>query len=223
MAVRMTITAPWQAAIIDLDGTLIDTVGDFDLALNRALADLHFAGVDRAFIQRTVGQGSAYLIRCTLAQIGADAGLADAVWERYQHHYLAVNGQYASVYPGVVEGLERLADAGIALACVTNKPGAFARPLLAAKGLDRFFAHTFGGDAFARQKPDPLPLLQACAALGSVPARTLVVGDSRNDAQAAHAAGCPLVLVTYGYNHGEPVRAVAADQHVDRLDAINWG
>ena len=223
MAARTTTTAPWQAAIIDLDGTLIDTVGDFDLALNRALADLHFAGVDRAFIQRTVGQGSAYLIRCTLAQIGADAGLADAVWERYQHHYLAVNGQYASVYPGVVEGLERLADAGIALACVTNKPGAFARPLLAAKGLDRFFAHTFGGDAFARQKPDPLPLLQACAALGSVPARTLVVGDSRNDAQAAHAAGCPLVLVTYGYNHGEPVRAVAADQHVDRLDAINWG
>ena len=223
MAARTKTTAPWQAAIIDLDGTLIDTVGDFDLALNRALADLHFAGVDRAFIQRTVGQGSAYLIRCTLAQIGADAGLADAVWERYQHHYLAVNGQYASVYPGVVEGLERLADAGIALACVTNKPGAFARPLLAAKGLDRFFAHTFGGDAFARQKPDPLPLLQACAALGSVPARTLVVGDSRNDAQAAHAAGCPLVLVTYGYNHGEPVRAVAADQHVDRLDAINWG
>ena len=223
MTARTTTTAPWQAAIIDLDGTLIDTVGDFDLALNRALADLHFAGVDRAFIQRTVGQGSAYLIRCTLAQIGADAGLADAVWERYQHHYLAVNGQYASVYPGVVEGLERLADAGIALACVTNKPGAFARPLLAAKGLDRFFAHTFGGDAFARQKPDPLPLLQACAALGSVPARTLVVGDSRNDAQAAHAAGCPLVLVTYGYNHGEPVRAVAADQHVDRLDAINWG
>ena len=223
MAARTTTTAPWQAAIIDLDGTLIDTVGDFDLALNRALADLHFAGVDRAFIQRTVGQGSAYLIRCTLAQIGADAGLADAVWERYQHHYLAVHGQSATVYPGVVEGLERLADAGIALACVTNKPGAFARPLLAAKGLDRFFAHTFGGDAFARQKPDPLPLLQACAALGSVPARTLVVGDSRNDAQAAHAAGCPLVLVTYGYNHGEPVRAVAADQHVDRLDAINWG
>ena len=223
MTARPTTTAPWQAAIIDLDGTLIDTVGDFDIALNRALADLHFAGVDRAFIQRTVGQGSAYLIRCTLAQIGADAGLADAVWERYQHHYLAVNGQYANVYPGVVEGLERLADAGIALACVTNKPGAFARPLLAAKGLDRFFAHTFGGDAFARQKPDPLPLLQACAALGSVPARTLVVGDSRNDAQAAHAAGCPLVLVTYGYNHGEPVRAVAADQHVDRLDAISWG
>jgi phosphoglycolate phosphatase len=78
----------------------------------------------------------------------------------------------------------------------------------------------FGGDAFERKKPDPLPLLRTCEALGTVPARTLMIGDSRNDAHAAHAAGCPVVLVTYGYNHGEPVHDVAALAHVDRIDAL---
>ena len=75
----------------------------------------------------------------------------------------------------------------------------------------------FGGDSFARKKPDPLPLLKTCEALGSTPAHTLMVGDSSNDARAARAAGCPVLLVTYGYNHGEPVREVDADAFVDSL------
>ena len=88
------------------------------------------------------------------------------------------------------------------------------------KGLDTFFSHVFGGEAFERKKPDPLPLLRTCEALGSAPAHTLMVGDSSNDARAARAAGCPVVLVSYGYNHGEPVVAVDADGVVDRLDEI---
>jgi phosphoglycolate phosphatase len=78
----------------------------------------------------------------------------------------------------------------------------------------------FGGDAFERKKPDPLPLLKTCEALGTTPAETLMVGDSRNDAAAARAAGCPVVLVTYGYNHGEPVRDVDADAFVDSLAEV---
>ena len=78
----------------------------------------------------------------------------------------------------------------------------------------------FGGDAFEHKKPHPQPLLKACEALGSAPARTLMVGDSSNDAQAARAAGCPVVLVTYGYNHGEPVTAVDADAWLDSLAAL---
>ena len=212
---------PLHAAIVDLDGTMVDTVGDFDAALNAMLADQGLPPVDRAFIERTVGKGSEHLIRNTLAAVGADAALYDAAWARYQHHYLAINGQFSAVYPGVVEGLQRLAEAGLALACLTNKPTAFARPLLAAKGLDRFFAVVFGGDAFARKKPDPLPLLETCRALGTVPARTLMVGDSSNDAQAARAAGCPVVLVGYGYNHGRPVAEAAPDAVIDRLDALD--
>jgi phosphoglycolate phosphatase len=211
---------PFQAAIVDLDGTMVDTLGDFVAVLRLTLTELGLPVVDRAFVEHTVGKGSEHLIRSTLAHVGADAGRYDAAWAAYQRHYLVLNGQHSDVYPGVVEGLQRLRDAGLRLACLTNKPVAFARPLLASKGLDGFFAFVFGGDSFARKKPDPLPLLETCKALGTLPAQTLMVGDSRNDAQAGHAAGCPVVLVTYGYNHGEPIRAVPALAHVDRLDAL---
>jgi phosphoglycolate phosphatase len=213
----------FDAAIVDLDGTMVDTVGDFDAALNRMLADLGQRGVDRAFIERTVGKGSEHLIRSTLVQVDAESGLYDAAWQRYQAHYLDINGRHSDVYPGVVEGLRQLAGRGLKLACLTNKPTAFARPLLAAKGLDGFFSVVFGGDAFERKKPDPLPLKRTCEALGSAPARTLMVGDSSNDARAARAAGCPVVLVSYGYNHGEPVAAAAPDAVIGRLDELGAG
>ena len=103
------------------------------------------------------------------------------------------------------------------MVCLTNKPLAFARSLLQLKGLDGFFVEVFGGDSFARKKPDPLPLIKACEFLGTLPARTLMIGDSSNDAQAARAAGCPVLLVTYGYNHGAPVREVDADGFMDSL------
>ena len=211
-----------DAAIVDLDGTMVDTVGDFELALRLALAEFGLPPVGRAFIARTVGKGSDHLLQQVLAQLGAPAVLQPALWARYQQHYLAINGQHATVFPGVAEGLARLREAGLTLACLTNKPGAFARPLLAHKGLDGFFAVVFGGDDFVRRKPDPLPLLGTCHALGTLPARTLMVGDSSNDALAARAAGCPVALATYGYNHGEPVEAVDADALFDRLDALAW-
>ncbi len=103
---------------------------------------------------------------------------------------------------------------------MTNKPRRFARDLLAAKALDGHFEFVFGGDDFPQKKPHPMPLLKACEALGSAPQRTLMVGDSSNDAQAARAAGCPVVLVTYGYNHGEPVTTVDADAWLDTLAAL---
>ncbi len=232
-----TASAPWDAAIIDLDGTLVDTMGDFVLALNLMLADLSLPAVAPAVVQARVGKGSEHLLRSVLDHVqmrpeaqpgqaqpaihsGADARLYAAAWHSYQRHYLAVNGQQAGVYPGVVDGLKRLQSQGLKLACLTNKPLAFALPLLRSKGLDHFFLQVFGGDSFERRKPDPLPLLKTCEALHSQPARTLMVGDSSNDAQAARAAGCPVLLVTYGYNHGEPVRAVDADGFVDSLAAI---
>jgi phosphoglycolate phosphatase len=212
-----------QAAIVDLDGTMVDTVGDFEAALNAMLGGLGLPAVGRAFIERTVGKGSEHLIRSTLAEVGADAQWYSAAWSGYQRHYLAINGRYSAVYPGVVEGLRQFAAAGLALACLTNKPTAFARALLVDKGLDGFFSHVFGGDAFARKKPDPLPLLETCRALGTLPAHTLMIGDSSNDARAARAAGCPVVLVSYGYNHGRPVAEAAPDAVIHRLDALHPG
>ena len=219
--------AAFDAAIIDLDGTMVDTLGDFAQALGRMLDDLALPGIERTHIERMVGKGSEHLIKSVLYHVLAQAGQAPAAinteaiypqaWARYQHHYLDINGQYAQVYPGVPEGLQALRSAGLRLACLTNKPTAFALPLLRAKGLDGFFDQVFGGDAFERKKPDPLPLVKTCAALGSAPARTLMVGDSSNDAQAARAAGCPVVLVTYGYNHGQPATDVDADGWVGSL------
>jgi phosphoglycolate phosphatase len=223
---------PYQAAIIDLDGTMVDTLGDFEVALNRTLAELDLPGVDRLLIERTVGKGSEHLIRSVLAHqlartdvkgigqacpaMSVDA-LYERAWAAYQRHYLAINGQFSDVYPGVVQGLQQMRAAGWALACLTNKPLAFARDLLAAKGLDGYFSQVFGGDSFERKKPDPLPLLRTCEALGTPAAHTLMVGDSQNDAMAARAAGCPVALVTYGYNHGQPIASAPHDWLLDSL------
>jgi phosphoglycolate phosphatase len=219
-----------EAVIVDLDGTMVDTLGDFEVALNRMLADFSLPPVDRTFIEATVGKGSEHLIRSTLefirkralAQFQPAQGAIESVaysdaWESYQKHYLACNGHASDVYPGVREGLAVLHARGLKMACLTNKPLAFAKPLLQAKGLDGFFSHVFGGDSFERKKPDPLPLLKTCEALGTSPVRTLMVGDSSNDAQAAHAAMCPIVLMTYGYNHGQDIRATAASAYLNSL------
>lgn len=216
-----------QALMIDLDGTLVDTIGDFEVALNRALADVDVPQASRALIERSIGKGSEHLIRSVLthqlAQSGAPdtarevATLATPVWERYEHHYLAINGEFSALFPGVLQGLDLLKALGLPMACLTNKPLSFTQPLLKAKGLAGYFDHVFGGDSFARKKPDPLPLIKTCEALQSSPAYTLMVGDSSNDAQAADAAGCPVVLMTYGYNHGEPIRNTPAMAWLDSL------
>lgn len=221
---------PLDAAIIDLDGTMVDTLGDFAEALNRMLCDLELPPIAAQHIERMVGKGSEHLLRSVLNHVLGQMGKAPTAieiealyahaWPSYQRHYLAINGNYARVYPGVEAGLQALRHAGLRLACLTNKPTSFALPLLRAKGLEGYFEQVFGGDSFDRKKPDPLPLLKTCEALQTAPARTLMVGDSSNDAQAARAAGCPVVLVTYGYNHGLPVQAVDADGYVDSLELL---
>ncbi|NMM05657.1 phosphoglycolate phosphatase [Polaromonas sp.] len=229
----------FDAAIIDLDGTLVDTMGDFVVALNLMLAELpqRASGdplsrtLDAATVSRLVGKGSEHLVRSVLKLLQTHIAPApsaidslaayELAYGSYQRHYASINGQHATVYPGVVEGLRGLQRAGLKLACLTNKPLGFASNLLKRKGLHGFFSGVFGGDSFERKKPDPLPLLKTCEFLGSQPGRTLVIGDSSNDAQAARAAGCPVLLVTYGYNHGEPVRAVDADGFMDSLAQLD--
>ncbi len=216
-----------DAAIIDLDGTMVDTMGDFVVAINLMLHDLGYDPVARAVVEVRVGKGSENLVKSVLnhaldQQIRVQAAPEnianfEQALELYQQHYRIINGLHAQVYPGVVDGLLALQQAGLKLACLTNKPVGFARELLKLKGLDGFFSQVFGGDSFAAKKPDALPVLLTCKALGSLPALTLMVGDSSNDALAARAAGCPVQLVSYGYNHGEPIRHVDADGYIDSL------
>jgi phosphoglycolate phosphatase len=229
-----------DAVIVDLDGTMVDTVGDFCVALNLMLRDLpapfNAYSMDQQTVSQMIGKGSEHLIKSVLRyvslasavitldieprQISDLDALFEPAWLSYQRHYRAVNGQNATVFSGVLAGLQQLKARGVRLACLTNKPTDFALALLKEKGLDSFFEHTFGGDAFEHKKPHPLPLLKTCEAMGSQPHRTLMVGDSSNDAQAARAAGCPVVLVSYGYNHGEPVQSVDADGVLDSLENL---
>ncbi len=224
-----------QALMIDLDGTLVDTMADFEAALNLALADIDLPKVDTSVVSIAVGKGSEHLVRTVLQHqlrlpevqasgLVCDNTTVDTMYEpaflRYQHHYGRVNGQHAQVYPGVLQGLQAFKAKGLPMACLTNKPTAFAKDLLARKELDGFFSHVFGGDAFPRKKPDPMPLLETCKALGTTPSLTLMLGDSQNDAQAARAAVCPVVLVTYGYNHGEPIRGVDCDGFIDQFTEL---
>ena len=225
----------YDAAIVDLDGTMVDTLGDFVAALKLMLAELlphdsSAQALDASAVRLMVGKGSEHLVKSVLNHVQAHIGRAqyaidsvasyDQAQASYQRHYAAVNGQYATLYPGVLQGLEALQQSGLKLACLTNKPVGFARELLRLKGLDGFFSEVFGGDSFERKKPDPLPLLKTCQSLGTLPARTLMIGDSSNDARAARAAGCPVLLVTYGYNHGEPVCRVDADGFMDSLAGL---
>ena len=210
-----------DAAIVDLDGTMVATLGDFVATLERVLAELALPMVSQAFVERTIGKGSENLLRRSIAEAGGDsAALYDDAWAHYQRHYAEINGVHSSVFPGVAEGVAKLRARGWKLACLTNKPTAMAVALLERKGLRAHFSAVFGGDAFERKKPDPLPLRKTCEALGTLPSRTLMIGDSSNDAQAARAAGCPVVLVSYGYNHGEPVSTAGADRVIDRLDQL---
>lgn len=216
-----------RAAIVDLDGTMVDTLGDFLVALRGMLDELGLGDVTPEQVEQRVGKGSEHLVAQVL-RLHVPARQADALHARalevYQRHYALANGRHSQVFPGVPQGLQRLREAGLALACVTNKPGVHARELLRRKGLLDFFAFVAGGDAFERRKPDPMPLLRSCEQLGQVPGCTLMVGDSKNDAAAAEAAGCPVVLATYGYNHGEPIRDSRALAYFERLDqlALHW-
>ena len=209
-----------RAVIIDLDGTMLDTVPDFHIAINRMRAEFDLPPISAESISLMVGKGSENLIRTVLA-LEHDAAAVeqrfDAAMAAYQRHYLAINGRHASFYPDVLAGLDALKEQGLRLACVTNKPIAFATPLLAQKGLSGYFEIVYGGDSLPRKKPDPLPLRQVCADFALAPAQVVAIGDSSNDADAARAAGCFVLMVPYGYNHGRAIHEADSDGIVSSL------
>jgi phosphoglycolate phosphatase len=209
-----------RAAIIDLDGTMLDTVPDFEVALNGMRAELGLAPITQERIKPMVGKGSEKLIRDVLSLDFDEAAVAqhyEAAFAAYQRHYLAINGNHSALYDGVMDGLAALHDLGLQVACVTNKPIAFTLPLLEQKGLAPFFELVYGGDSLARKKPDPLPLLQVCRDFALAPEQVVAIGDSSNDAEAARAAGCFVLTVPYGYNHGRPVQDINSDGIVSSL------
>jgi phosphoglycolate phosphatase len=209
-----------KAAIIDLDGTMLDTAPDFHHAINCMRAELGLAPLDIETIKHFVGKGTENLMRRVLA-VDFDDERVEYHFERaiksYTKHYLAINGDYTTIFPGVLDGLDAMRAMGLRLACVTNKPIAFTTPLLEKKGLTRYFDVVYGGDSLPKKKPDPYPLQKVCEDFALEPQQVVAIGDSSNDAQAARAAGCRVLNVPYGYNHGKSIQNVDSDGIVPTL------
>lgn len=189
---------PYPLVLFDLDGTLFDSAADIAAAVNRTLAELGHPPEEEALIRSWIGDGARVLIERALCHAGS-ALTVDAVMDGFMRHYGDCLLLHARLYPGVRETLQALQAQGVTLALCTNKPQRFLLPLLEARELDGSFAAMVGGDTLPERKPSALPLLHLCAQFGTAPRDALMVGDSRTDAQAAQAAGVPLVLVSYGY------------------------
>lgn len=213
---------PLSAVLFDLDGTLLDTVADIALALNRTMLEHGYDSLAESDVRRIIGRGSPILIeRAAAAQGGTmDEAAQAAMLERFFHHYGELeesNEDRARPYPGAAECLQRLHGAGLRTAVVTNKQHRFADALLRRLDLAGWVDVVVGGDTCARRKPDPQPLLFACESLQVPASESLMVGDSVNDVQAARAAGIPVVCVSYGYNEGRDPRTLDCDSLLDSL------
>lgn len=211
-----------KVVLFDLDGTLLDSIPDLSEACNRMMLELGRTPYDIEVVRTFVGKGMVNLVRRCLAGSGSATEVeVDAAVNIFRRHYAVVNGQWTTLYAGVVPALEALRQRGIAMACVTNKPAAFTAPLLERMGIAGFFGATVSGDTLAEKKPHPAPLLHACRLLGFEVADALMIGDSANDAEAARAAGMPVLLVTYGYSEGVPVDSIECDGLLSSLvDAL---
>jgi len=211
---------PIRAVLVDLDGTLLDTVADLAAAVNRTHAELGLPLRELQAITTYVGKGLPMLVRRALAgtlEGAVDEALFERAWPVFERHYAAESGRQARPYPGAREGIERLRARGFKLACVTNKSERYTLELLRDTGFGAAFEIVVSGDKVPRKKPDPAPYLHACEQLGVPPAQALVIGDSENDVQAARAAGCAVWCVPYGYNEGRPFESLACDRAVANL------
>jgi phosphoglycolate phosphatase len=199
-----------------MDGTLVDTLPDIAVAINAALAELRLQPLPAERICVFIGKGPRSLaLRVLDEQPSLDAtqrlALVDTLMAGYVKHYEPRIGTAARAYPGVRDALVLLRGQGLKLAVVTNAMQHLAERVLARFDLIDQFALVLGGDRVARGKPDAGPLLEACRVLGVAPAAALMVGDSENDVLAARAAECPVVVVPYGYNAGQPASSLGCD------------
>jgi phosphoglycolate phosphatase len=217
---------PILAALIDLDGTLVDSIPDLAASANAMRVDLGRAPLSEDLLSTFVGKGGQHLIRRALAHDGgAEPGkdLLKQAWESFRVHYHRYNGQRTTVYAGARDGLTALREQGLRLAVVTNKPAEFTGPLLERTGLAGFFTAVVSGDTCARRKPDPDQILYACEQFGIEPRHAVMIGDSGNDTQAGRAAGARVLAVPYGYNEGQDVRDLDVDCLVaDMAEAARW-
>ncbi len=202
---------PIKLVILDLDGTLIDSLDDLTAAINHMLGQYGSARLLPAEVRKLVGQGSRVLVEKVLALVG------ETDVEQGLHYFLTYSSAHIAdktgLYPGVRVTLDRLVAAGMQLAILSNKNVALCRQVLEALEVDEYFAAVFGVDSFPQRKPSPAPVLQLMDQLATPAERTVMVGDSINDIAAGRGAGVITIGCTYGY--GELAELAEADYRVD--------
>jgi phosphoglycolate phosphatase len=199
----------YDLVIFDLDGTLIDSVGDIADALNRTLGTRH----DDAAVARWVGSG----VRALLERAGVDAAQLDEMRAKFLQHYAEQPCKHTRPYLRVRETLRAMAAEKVV---ATNKPGNLARTIVDKLGFAGDFVAVLGEDDVGARKPDPLIVDILRGKVGASRAQTLYVGDSLVDAETARNAGVDLCLVTYGYAPTDAIRAAPATYHIDRFDEL---
>lgn len=215
----MSVSRP-RMVLLDLDGTLVDSAPDLAVGVDVMMVHLGLPEQGESRVREWIGNGVERLVKRALTGelwTEPDEGLFKRALPVFMKAYAEHNGTLSRLFPGVREGLDYLRASGFALGCVTNKAEAFTLPLLAKLGIADYFQVVVSGDTLEKKKPEPEPLLHAAAKLGVAPADSLMVGDSEHDVKAARAAGFQAVCVTYGYNHGNDIRAVHPDAVVDSL------
>ena len=212
-----------KAVMFDLDGTLIDSAPEIAFAVNQTLADLCLPVLPQSKIAHYIGEGAQVLIkRCLTGDLSAEpnAELFEQAQTKFFAHY-SNNVANSQPFDGVVNGLQVLWRAGFKLACVTNKPEKFTLPLLVKSGLAEFFDCVVSGDSLPNKKPHPMQLHHICKKLDVPEYEALLVGDSNTDIEAAHAAGCFIVTVPYGYNQGKPIDTSKVDATINDLTELS--
>lgn len=210
-----------RAVIFDLDGTLVDTAPDLTLALNHVLGEAGRQVVRSAQVRHMVGHGARALIVKGLQDTGAllPEAQIDAMFEDFITFYGKNIAVHSRPFPGAVEYLRRLRDAGIKLGLCTNKRQDLTEALTDALDLTRYFEVIAGGDRFAAMKPDPRHVTGTLELLGAAANETLFIGDSETDLQAARAAGLPIALVTFGYSR-DPVESLSPDALIESFEGL---
>ncbi|WP_455218538.1 phosphoglycolate phosphatase [Kaarinaea lacus] len=215
----MSIKKP-QMILIDVDGTLVDSVPDLAYCVDEMMKQLHMPvhGVDK--VRNWVGNGVDRLVkRSLLGQLDGepDEDLYQSARPIFMELYADNVSKRSMLYDGIREGLDYLKAQGYKLGCVTNKAAQFTIPLLMDLGVHEDFSIVICGDTLPKKKPDPMPLLHAAEYFNVEPENALMIGDSISDVKASRAAGFQIICMSYGYNHGEDIRNYDPDLVVDSM------
>jgi N-acetyl-D-muramate 6-phosphate phosphatase len=214
---------PVLGVLFDLDGTLIDSAPDLAGAANRLRADHGLEPLPLDMLRPMVGSGARGMVGVAFGVAPGEARF-EPLRDTFLAHYEAMLLERTAPFAGVEELLSALEAAGIPWGIVTNKAARFTLPIVAGLKLDERAAAVVCGDTTPHSKPHPAPLLHAARAMGLAPEDVVYVGDDLRDAQAARAAGMPMVAATWGYlGLGEPVHDWGADALVDTpAQLLEW-